>query len=130
MSSRPILISIIALLTMIVGILTLIGGVTLAFASEQLLIDSGITDSLGTVHMLGYISLILGLVMFIVGYLLWTGKRIAWFLAVALFLINIGMAIFNIITGASVSSYIITIAVAAIVLFYLFTPKVKAFYSV
>jgi hypothetical protein len=130
MSSRPILISIIALLSMIGGLFMIFGGAAMAFANEQWLIDAGITDALGTVHMLGYVTLVLGLAMLIVGFLLWTGKTIAWYLAVIIFIANVAMSIYNVITGAPITSAVIPIVVAAIVLFYLFTPKVKAFYSV
>jgi len=108
----------------------ILGGAGMAFANEQWLINAGITEALGTVHMLGYITLVMGLAMLIVGFLLWSGKKIAWYLAVVVFIADIAMSVYNVITGAPITSVIVTIVVAAIVLFYLFTPKVKTFYSV
>ena len=126
---RPIIISIIALLAMIVGIFMLFGGITSAIISEAEFLKLNVDVTYEAFKTAGYIALVSGLLMFVVGFLLWTGKKIAWYLAVVVFIFEIVVAIYNIITTGQYT-VVVSIVIAAIVLFYLFTPKVKAFYSV
>ena len=125
---RPIIISIIAILAMIMGIFMLFGGITSAFISETEFLKLNVDVTYDAFRTAGYIALITGLVVLIVGVLLWTGRRIAWYLAVVVFLVEIVVAIYNLIMGNY--AVIVSIIIAALVLYYLFTPKVKAFYSV
>jgi len=126
---RPIIISIIALLAMIMGLLGIITGIGSAFISEADFLTLNVDVTYDAFRMAGYVALATGLVLLVVGFLLWTGQKVAWYIAVIVFLIEIVVAIYNIITTKNFV-IAVNIAISALVLFYLFTPKVRAFYGV
>ena len=132
MAERPLLITIIAVLSILAGLIILLGGVTLAVITQELLNDLNIDLVLSEVHTLGYIAIAMGLAMVIVGTLFLTGKTIAWYLGLIVFAFEIVWAIYQIVVvgGSTAYSSVVTIVIFGVLIYYLMTPKVKAFYSV
>ena len=112
MADRPILITIIAVLAVILGLLSLVGGIVLL--KEE--------------AVAAWVAIIIGLFMIIVGYALWNGWTIAWYLGLILFAINIIMGVYRAILKDY--SGVLSIIIAIIVIWYLFQPKVKTFFKV
>jgi len=126
MADRPLLITIIAVLAIIVGILTIMGGLLMVAADEVL--DGMVDLDLSWIHALGYISIVLGLLALIVGYSLWKGWTIAWYLSLIYFAVNGILSLVNIVLGSY--SDILSLVIAVVVIYYLFRPHVKSFFKV
>jgi hypothetical protein len=126
MQQRPTGITILAVLSAIGGVFGLLGGVLVVMGGGILGTASG-GASVGTVVvLLGVVTLVLGIVGLALAYGFWTLKPWAWPLGVALELINIGVAIAQVITGASsIPSVAISVVVAGVILYYLNQPGVK-----
>ena len=113
-AQRPMGITILAVLAIIGGALNLIGSLGLL--------------SLGFGSLLGIIAiliLVLGVAQLAFGYGAWTLQPWAWMLGVAVEGAIIILNIVWIIAGAPITSVIISMIVAAAILYYLFTPEVK-----
>ena len=81
----------------------------------------GIFAALGVV--LGGIMLILGLFQLFVAWGLWTGRKWAWILALIFGVLGVIFAIINLPSG------IISLLINGVIIYYLFTPQVKAFFG-
>jgi uncharacterized membrane protein (DUF2068 family) len=123
MADRPLLITIIAVLAILIGLLSIAGGAILIGANEA----AGGID-VNTLHLLGYVGLIQGIIAVIVGVLLWMGWTIAWYLALIYFAISAIIDIANIALGNVVS--VLSLLIAVILIWYLLRPNVKAFFKV
>ena len=131
MADRPLLVAIISLLTMLAGILFILSGALFAFAGIEIdgLDIGSITDFVG----IGL--LIMGLIVFIIGYAIWSGWTIAWYVAVILYIISAIMSIISLVSaitgGGSVGfAMIVPLVITILILYYLFRPKVKEFFKV
>jgi len=122
MAQRPTLITIICILMAIVGILTLIGGVTMLLVDATWAGTIDLSPSL--VKAFGAYSAAVGLLTLIVAFLLWTGNKIGWYLAIIVLALNAISSIFQLPTG------VVTIIVMVILIWYFFRPNVKEFYGV
>jgi len=129
MADRPILISIIAILTIIFALFLILAGVVLMVGGDLIAnIDdpSGLIDDLGTSLGVGF--LIIGVIGFLIGYGFWRGWTIFWYIGVILYLIAAISGIYGLIVGQPIS--IVSLVFALIVLFYLSRPKVREFFKV
>jgi hypothetical protein len=129
--SRPRGVTIIAILIIIAGILTLLVGIG-SFAIGPLVGVSVIFVAFGA------ISLAVGLAYLAMGYGLWNGKGWAWTISTIVLIIGI---IVNIIslprtiaglysnTGSSLSGDIVSIAISAFIVYYLYRPHVKTYFG-
>ena len=113
MADRPLLVTIVAALCIILGLIGLAGGALL----------------LGVNATVGWVTIIIGLITFIVGCALWDGWTIAWYLGLILSVVNIIFAVYNIVANDNWSG-ILEIIVAVIVIWYLLRPNVKEFFKV
>ena len=104
--SRPIGITIIAIIVAILGILSIIGGI--------LLLGSSVTA--------GVIDIILGILQLILAWGLWTLQRWAFWATVILEVLTIIDGIFAWTTG-SAGPGIVAIIIAIIILIYLFADR-------
>jgi uncharacterized membrane protein (DUF2068 family) len=137
MVQRPVGISIIAVLAALVGVICFIGAVGLAALStagsafEDLIetyggtvmpfnIGSFITAAL--LALAGFAAII-GILYLVAAYGLWTGRGWARMLAIILLILDIILGILSLPAG------IITIIIAGVLLWYFFTPSVKAFFG-
>ena len=122
--SRPILISLLAILYFIVGIIVVIGGILLVTGTN--LVEDGALGSLGTLG--GGAMIIVGIIGLIVAGGLWNGWKIMWYLGVILMIVGIASQIYLIIKGDYTS--IVGIIIEVLILFYLTRPKVRAFFGI
>jgi hypothetical protein len=121
MADRPLLVAIIAILTIIVGLLVLIAGAAL-FGTD--LGDIGGLDLEGLGNIFGAGFIIAGLIYLIIGIGLWQGWKIIWYIAVILYILSLIISILALPAG------IISIIITIIILWYLFRPNVKAFFKI
>ncbi len=106
---RPTGITVLAVLAVIGGLFGLLGGVAL----------------LGFSPLVGLIALIVAVVDFVFAYGAWTLKPWGWTLGVALQAISILGIILSLSQGASIGSQILPVAIAAIILYYLFRKDIQ-----
>lgn len=111
--TRPLGITIIAILVALSGLVTVVLSLIALFAVHT----SGVATGLVVV------ALILGIVNLVLAYGLWTLKSWAFWATAALEAINLVLAIIAIATGSSASSQIGTLILSAIILIYLFADR-------
>jgi len=124
MAERPTVLSIICILMAIIGILSLIGGIMLVLASGNN--DwAGMIDISGSLLLaLGAFTVFVALLTLVVVFLLWTGNKIGWYLAIVILVLNGVSAILQLPTG------ILTIVIMVILVWYFFRPNVKQYFGV
>ncbi len=118
---RPVLISVIAILYFVFGILMLLGGigiVGLGAAIPGLIVPGGVLG--GGLALAGIISLIIA-----GGF--WNGWKAIWYLAVIFGILEIIVSLVMIFTGNM--SAILALIIEALLLYYIFRPKVKEFFG-
>jgi uncharacterized membrane protein (DUF2068 family) len=106
---RPLGVTIIAVLNVIVGIIAILVGV------PALIVGIGI------------VLIIIGIANLVMGYGLWKGKRWAWTITLILSAIGIISSAVSIAyrhTGA-----IVDLIIYAVIIYYLYRPNVKAFFG-
>ena len=125
-ASRPILITIVAILEFLAGLLLVIGGILL-FAG---VISSGDLDpELADLGNAGAIVMIIfGIINIIIAGGFWNGWTIMWYIGLIVNAIGAAFAIYGIITTGIGS--VIPLIIYAVIIFYLFRPKVKEFFGV
>jgi len=131
---RPILIAIIAILTMISGILMIIAGLLGGTAVFTIDLFIG-TEFENWMAQLGVGMLLMGIIAFIIGFGFWKGWKIMWIIAVILYLISVIMLLIAMVLTlmSSISlgwSLIIPLVICLLILFYLTRPKVKEFFGI
>jgi hypothetical protein len=146
--SRPTGVTIIAILNIIGGIIMLLIGLALAaagailpfvpqseFQQQQQNLTAGDIDlsqvppSLvgGGILAIGGILIAIGIISIVVAYGLLKGRRWAWTVTVILSIISIVLAAISIAAGSIPS--IISIIISGIILYYLYRPRVKAYFG-
>lgn len=122
--SRPFGVTIIA-----IAILIIIAGVISLFIGIGAV---AIGPLIGLVFVvIGAISLALGVAYLVMAYGLWKGKGWAWTISTIILFIGIVIDIISLprrSTGDIVSS-IVSIAINAVILYYLYRPHVKAYFG-
>ncbi|MDR0309483.1 MAG: hypothetical protein LBH88_01825 [Candidatus Methanoplasma sp.] len=132
--SRPILVAIIGLLTIIGSIVIIIAGLGLAFTEIVADLDFGIVGDI--VDILGFGLIAVGIISLIIGIGIWSGWTIMWYIAVILYVLAVIASIISLImmvVDGEVSigaSFIISLIISILILYYLFRPKVKEFFGV
>jgi hypothetical protein len=132
---RPLGISILAILELLFGVLALIFGAILAAASGAIVsaassvglgsISSGV---LGTfIAVLGGGVAVAGLIGILIGWGLWTGR--GWARIVAIILTAIGVIGGLVTLILSIYTGIVSLIIDLLILWYLFRPNVKAYFS-
>lgn len=124
--SRPLGVTIIAILIVIAGILTLLVGIGS--------IAIGPLTTLGLVFVAaGVVSLIIGIAYLVMGYGLWKGKGWAWTISMIVLIIGIIIKLISlpraVASGSNFSEDIVSIAISAFILYYLYRPHVKAYFG-
>ena len=132
---RPLGVTILAILALISGVLVIIGALALFGAGAALATPSGQGAIAGSPNAniagpaaigLGLVALVTGLLNFVFGVGALQLRRWAWSLGVVLQLITIVQAVVGIIQGDSLVGEILPIVISAIILFYLFQPRIQA----
>jgi hypothetical protein len=129
--SRPRGVSIIAILIVIAGVLTLLTGIG-SFAIGPLIGISLVFVVFGAV------SLAIGVAYLVMGYGLWNGRGWAWTISTIVLIIGIVANIISLPrsfaggfsnTGSNLSEDIVSIAISAFIVYYLYRPNVKAYFG-
>ena len=122
-TDRPTGITILAVLAAIGGVFSILGGIALVGLGGALA-----TGGLGGMAALvGFLVLILGVLYLVLAYGFWTLQPWAWLLGVGLQAASIVLTLIQLIGGTSnIVSAVISIAISAAILYYLYQPHVKA----
>lgn len=123
-SARPMGITILAVLAAIGGVFLLLGGLASIGLGSLAASASGSGALGGLVAIFGILFLALGVLYLAFAYGAWTLKRWAWTLGVAGQVISLALAAVNAVTGGGVN--IVGILISVAILYYLYTPAVKA----
>lgn len=129
--SRPLGVTILAVLAGISGIFSLMGGITLMAlgpAISSAMMQQGAPGMSGffggMMAILGVVLLLMGILNLVVAWGYWTGQEWAWVLGVILGIIGVIMGIIQITQGG-----IIGLVINAVILYYLFQPHVKEYFG-
>ncbi|MGA8565366.1 MAG: DUF2127 domain-containing protein [Nitrososphaeraceae archaeon] len=148
--SRPLGVTIVAILAIIDGIILLTGGIlavtivplvssglngTLSNITvtdqqgQQVKVQStGMTGMVATIAIIaGSVAIVLGLVWFGLAWGLLTGKGWAWIITVILSIISIVFGIVGIASGGAPS--IISLIINGVILYYMYRPNVKSYFG-
>ena len=122
--TRPLGVTIIAILIVISGILILLVGAGLV----------AIGPIIGLVFLVfGGISLAVGIAYLVMAYGLLKGKGWAWTISTIVLIIGIILELISIprtiASGSSLSGDIISIAISVFILYYLYRPHVKSYFG-
>ena len=116
-TARPLGIKIISVLFLIAGIFYLIGGIGGVLDIEAL------KSSVG-----GIAGIIAGLIYMLIGYGIWSGWKVMWYLGVIFAIIGLISAIFSIFNDDYM--YVINVIIEIVILWYLFKANVKSFFGI
>ena len=125
-ASRPILISLIAILYFLSGLLLLAAGVMLAIGAAVIDLsdlDLGLTGVVG-----GAVFAVIGIIALIIAGGLWNGWRIMWYLGMIFSVVAILASIIALLTTGGFS--IGTLVINLIIVFYLTRDGVKEFFGI
>jgi uncharacterized membrane protein (DUF2068 family) len=121
---RPTGITILAVLAAIGGIFGVLGGLALIGIGSIVATTSGLG---GLAALLGVVALMYGVLSLVLAYGFWTLKPWAWTLGVGLEVAGIVINVLQYLNNTSaIGGTIISIAINAVVLWYLYQPSVKA----
>jgi len=127
---RPTGITVLALLQFVGGAIAIILGLVFIAVGPMLPgIAAGLPPMLSAlVSILGVFLLVAGLVALVVGWGLWTGKGWAWWLTVIIECLGLVSGLVSIASGDL--SALFGLAIAALILWYMFKPHVKNFFGI
>ena len=128
-TARPTGITILAVLSAIGGVLSILGGLALVGLGGFAAASTGQAALFGLGTIFGVLLLASGVAGLAFAYGAWTLQPWAWVLGVALQIISLVLAGFAIIGGQDIASQIIGIAIAAIILYYLFQPSIRSLFK-
>jgi uncharacterized membrane protein (DUF2068 family) len=121
---RPTGITVLAILAAIGGVFGILGGLALIGVGTVVATSSGLG---GLAAILGLIALAYGILSLVLAYGFWTLQPWAWTLGVGLEVAGIVINVLQYINNTSaLGGTIFSIAINAIVLWYLYQPNVKA----
>ena len=128
-SSRPLGITLLALLHVLQAIFFFFGGIALialgAFIRRGFF---GLPRILhGVVSLIGVVVIVIGLLYLGLAWGLWTGKGWAWILSLLLAALGIVVSVISLIRGGF--GTIVVLILDAIIVYYLFRPNVRAFFG-
>jgi len=122
--ARPTGVTVLAILAAIGGVLGLLAGVALVGLGGA---AAGSADGplAGMVAIIGVIAIVQSVLALAFAYGAWTLKSWGWTLGVVAEVIGLALAVVNIVNGDPITGQIVSILIAAAILYYLFTPAVK-----
>ena len=121
MAQRPTGVSVLAVLMIIGGVLGIIGSLTAVALLSTLAGTAGLLLAFVVI-----VPLIIAVVQVVVGVGLWKLLSWAWMAAIVITVIGAIFTIISLISGGSVASNIISLAIDALIVWYLFRPEVKS----
>ncbi len=126
MAERPVLISLISMVTMLAAVAFFVVAV-LCLVQSDIAVDAfsdGHGGSDPFMILIGIAFLVLGIVTFIVGYGMWKGISIFWYVAVLLYVFGFVASLLLFPVG------LVLALVCVLILLYLFQPKVRNFFRI
>src|SRR6187431_236693 len=127
--TRPMGITVLAVLSAIGGVLGILSGVALVGLGGFAAAATGTAGLFGLAAVFGVVAVVTGIANLAFAYGAWTLKPWAWPLGVALAIISIGLSVATIAGGGDITGQILPIAIAAIILYYLFQANIKALFG-
>jgi hypothetical protein len=130
-ASRPLLITIIAILYLLEAIIYILAGVAVVFV--------GVSIDLGEIGgILGGSILVVGIITLLIAIGFFMGWKIIWYVAVILKIITVILEIVGLVGSAylllsdfaALLAVLIPLAIDILLLYYMFRPNVKAFFGV
>jgi len=118
--NRPILLTIIAILSIIFGIITILLGVLMLIGSAVIStaeLEAGLFAGAGSA-----VVLIMGILFTVVGFGLMSGKSWAWWLSIIVMVLSLILSL--------LSLSILSIIVAVLILIYLTRPNTKGWFGI
>ncbi|MDR3282865.1 MAG: hypothetical protein LBS92_04560 [Candidatus Methanoplasma sp.] len=140
MAGRPILITIIALITILEGILTVVSGALVSFSSSNGFVQD-VFSAISLEYLINEVSswlgaslIIVGIIILVVGLGLLLGWKFAWYVAALIYFITLILALYSVAVSLATGEYIAVAAlipaiIAIVLVYYIFRPKVKEFYG-
>ena len=136
--SRPLGVTIIAILNIISGIVMLFAGFGLAAASSLVptisTIDPNAAGQMaiaslagGAATAIGAILIVLGIISFIVAWGLLKARGWAWIVTIILSIISLVIGVISLV-GGNIGS-IVNIVIAGVIIYYMYRPHVKAYFG-
>jgi hypothetical protein len=119
MTERPLGVTILGILWIIVGLLALLSGLGIAVVGTLV---AGIIGLF-----LGFILIIIGLVDLALGIGCFKAWPWVWTIGVIFSILSIVMGLVNLLTSGA--SALISIIISVVILYYLFQPQVKAYFG-
>jgi hypothetical protein len=128
MKERPMLVTVLAVLSLVVGVLSLVGG--LAMLGVVGLTAFVPTDSGGSAMALGAFTFAMAPVSLGLGYGFWAMRPWAWAAGITVGAVMIAMAVFAIVfVGMSLVSELVNVGIGAFMIGVLVQPKNKALFA-
>lgn len=126
MSDRPLLITLLGALTVILALFIAIIGAAFIIAPAESLEAMDIYQMALT--SVGIALVMIAIVLFITGLSLLAGWTFAWYLGIVVYGITAVLSLISIPTSIGMS--VVTLVVSLVVIYYLFRPRVKEFFNV
>ncbi len=132
MVQRPLMITIVSVLTMISALIVMAMGALLVAGADSITdaildqADISRDDAEGALEIAGAIAVVVGLIILGIAVGLYKGITVFWYIGVIIYLLCIVGSLVTISSGISVVELVICI----VVLYYLFRPNVKEFFKV
>ena len=122
---RPLLVTLIAVIYLLVGLAITIGSIGILVGGEAVLIESGVEEYADIYAYIGVISLLVGLVYLLISYGFLKGWSVIWYIGVAFSVLGVVMSAMSIIVAVEM---IVPLVVFLVMLLYLFKDNVKLFF--
>lgn len=119
MAERPLGITILAILWIVGGLILLFGGLSTSLVGGLAFGAAG--------GILGIVWIIWGIVELAIGVGSWQGWPWVWTVGVVLAVLSALQALYAVVTQGW--GYLLSLIIAGIILYYLFTPDVKAWFK-
>jgi hypothetical protein len=122
-TQKPVMIILISIYTFILGLISLLAGIPSFFGHEFTLLSS----------VIAFFLIIIGILALIASHGLWALQTSGYTMALAIYLmaipLGIGIIVFDTST-ATVFLQLLSIFIAMWILFYLFSPEIRAIYRI
>ncbi len=126
MKDRQLPVVVLTLIAAGLGAATLVAGLALVGVSSLGFMLSDSRNS-ATAGLVGVAQLVVGVASLALAFGFWFQRVWAWGLGVAVFALSIGVSLVGVLSGvSSLASVVFLIAIAGLVLWFLFQPKTKA----
>jgi hypothetical protein len=129
MKDRQLPVIVLSLLAVGLGAAALVAGLALLGFAELGFMLNGTRNAV-MASLIGVAQLVVGVSSLVLAFGFWLQRSWAWGLGVAVFGLSIVLSIIAVAAGvSSLGSVVFTVALALMVVWYLYQPKVKALYG-